>query len=95
MRWMQALVFCGGLLYAAVDDLKTRISQLEYNVSTQIHSRKAMYEQSRNVWQADKNKIGLFGKPKRAYDRYVLDLENYVRGQIELDGMEKLKGVLK
>ena len=24
MRWMQALVFCGGLLYAAVDDLKTR-----------------------------------------------------------------------
>ena len=78
-----------------LDDLKTRISQLEYNVSTQIHSRKAMYEQSRNVWQADKNKIGLFGKPKRAYDRYVLDLENYVRGQIELDGMEKLKGVLE
>ena len=78
-----------------LDDLKTRISQLEYNVSTQIHSRKAMYEQSRNVWQADKNKIGLFGKPKRAYDRYVLELENYVRGQIELDGMEKLKGVLE
>lgn len=24
MRWLQALVFCGGLLYAAVDDLKTR-----------------------------------------------------------------------
>ena len=24
MHWMQALVFCGGLLYAAVDDLKTR-----------------------------------------------------------------------
>jgi len=24
MLWMQALVFCGGLLYAAVDDLKTR-----------------------------------------------------------------------
>ena len=24
MRWMQALVFCGGLIYAAVDDLKTR-----------------------------------------------------------------------
>lgn len=24
MRWVQALVFCGGLLYAAVDDLKTR-----------------------------------------------------------------------
>ncbi len=24
MHWMQALVFCGGLIYAAVDDLKTR-----------------------------------------------------------------------
>lgn len=24
MRWMQALVFCGGLIYAVVDDLKTR-----------------------------------------------------------------------
>lgn len=24
MRWMQALVFCSGLIYAAVDDLKTR-----------------------------------------------------------------------
>lgn len=24
MRWVQALVFCGGLIYAAVDDLKTR-----------------------------------------------------------------------
>ena len=24
MLWMQALVFCGGLLYAAVDDIKTR-----------------------------------------------------------------------
>ena len=24
MLWVQALVFCGGLIYAAVDDLKTR-----------------------------------------------------------------------
>lgn len=24
MYWMQTLVFCGGLIYAAVDDLKTR-----------------------------------------------------------------------
>ena len=24
MHWMQALVFCGGLIYAAVDDIKTR-----------------------------------------------------------------------
>lgn len=24
MCWMQALVFCGGLIYAAVDDIKTR-----------------------------------------------------------------------
>lgn len=24
MAWLQALVFCGGLIYAAVDDLKTR-----------------------------------------------------------------------
>ena len=24
MHWMQALVFCGGLIYAAEDDLKTR-----------------------------------------------------------------------
>lgn len=24
MHWVQALVFCGGLIYAAVDDLKTR-----------------------------------------------------------------------
>lgn len=24
MRWVQALVFCGGLLYAAVDDIRTR-----------------------------------------------------------------------
>ena len=24
MHWAQALVFCGGLIYAAVDDLKTR-----------------------------------------------------------------------
>lgn len=24
MHWLQALVFCGGLIYAAVDDLKTR-----------------------------------------------------------------------
>lgn len=24
MLWVQALVFCGGLVYAAVDDLRTR-----------------------------------------------------------------------
>lgn len=24
MRWAQAILFCGGLIYAAVDDLKTR-----------------------------------------------------------------------
>ena len=77
-----------------LDDLKTRISQLEYNVYTQTESRKAMYEQSRNIWQAEKNKSNLFGRPRKAYDAYVLDLEDYVRGQIELDGMEKLKDVL-
>ncbi len=24
MHWAQAILFCGGLIYAAVDDLKTR-----------------------------------------------------------------------
>lgn len=24
MRWAQAIIFCGVLIYAAVDDLKTR-----------------------------------------------------------------------
>ena len=36
-----------------IEDLKNRISQLEYNVYTQTQSRKAMYEQSRNIWQSE------------------------------------------
>ena len=78
-----------------LEGLKSRISQMEYEVYLRSQSRKEMYEQSRNVWQKDKNKIRLFGKPKRAYDTYVMDLENYIGGQIELDGMERLKDVLE
>ena len=78
-----------------LEDLKNRISLLECNVYTQAESRRAIYEQSRHSWEVEKNKIALFGKPRRAYNIYVLDLEDYVRGQIELNGTKKLKAVLE
>ena len=83
------------LVDGLLEELRNKISQLEYNVYTQPQSRQAMYEQSRDIWRSEQNRNGLFGRPQRAYDAYIADMENYIRGQIELDGMERLKGVLE
>ena len=82
--------FVDGLL----KELENRINKLEYNMYMRPQSRKEQYEQSRFSWQGDKNKCALFGKPQKAYKVYVMHLEDYIRGQIERDSMEKLENTL-
>ena len=78
-----------------LEELRSKISQLEYYVYEKPQSRLAMYEQSRDIWQSVKNRNGLFRKPQRAYNTYIMNMEDYIRGHIELDGMERLEGVLE
>ena len=81
------------LIDGMIETVETRRKQRHYNVYDQADSSSKLYEESRQIWYAEKNKRK--GKARKAFDQYVTDMENYIRGQIEVAQLEQLLTVLK
>ena len=88
--------FAGNILNiidGVIENVDKRRSQRNHNVYEQAGSYKDLYEESRQFWYGEKNKRKKLAN--KAFDQYVVDMEQYIIGQIEVTQLEQLLTVMK
>lgn len=88
--------FAGNLSHmidGVILNVQARLDQRTYSVYEQPDSAGRLCEESRYFWYAEKNKSRV--RAGKAFGQYVADMEHFIRGQIEVEQLEKLLSVMK